>query len=77
MYKNNRCIATTGNSVAGISNNIIDKQNEIDSYYECFAPKKSVREQIRSYQSDNTLPDIPKIIETMCKHNRKAKGLFE
>jgi len=24
-----------------------------------------------------TLPDIPKIIETMCKHNRKAKGLFE
>ena len=23
------------------------------------------------------LPDAPKIIETMCKHNRKAKGLFE
>ena len=43
-----------------------------------FAPKKSVREQIRASQSDNdTLPDIPKIIETMCKHNRKAKGLFE
>ena len=68
----------TGNSVAGTSNNIIDKQSEIDRYYECFAPKKSVREQIRAYQSDNdTLPDIRKIIETMCKHNRKAKGLFE
>ena len=78
MYKNNRCIAMTGNSVAGTSNNIVEKQNEIDRYYECFAPKKSVREQIRAYKSDNdTLPDIPKIIETMCKHNRKAKGLFE
>ena len=78
MYQNNRCIAMTGNSIDGISNNIIDKQSEIDRYYECFAPKKSVREQIRAYQSDNdTLPDIPKIIETMCKHNRKAKGLFE
>ena len=44
----------------------------------CFAPKKSVREQIRVYQSnDNTLPDVATIIETMCKHNRKAKGLFE
>ena len=43
-----------------------------------FAPKKSVREQIRVYQSnDNTLPDVATIIETMCKHNRKAKGLFE
>ena len=78
MYQNNRCIAMTGNSIDGISNNIIDKQSEIDRYYECFAPKKSVREQIRASQSDNdTLPDIPKIIETMCKHNRKAKGLFE
>lgn len=78
MYQNNRCIAMTGNSIDGTSNNIIDKQSEIDRYYECFAPKKSVREQIRASQSDNdTLPDIPKIIETMCKHNRKAKGLFE
>lgn len=41
----------TGNSVAGTSNNIVDKQNEIDRHYECFAPKKSVREQIRAYQS--------------------------
>ena len=78
MYKNNRCIAMTGNRVDGASNNIIDKQSEIDRYYECFAPKKSVREQIRAYQSDNdTLPDVPTIIETMCKHNRKVKGLFE
>ncbi len=78
MYQNNRCIAMTGNSVDGTSNNIIDKQSEIDKYYECFAPKKSVREQIRVYQSDNnTLPDVTTITETMCKHNRKAKGLFE
>ena len=78
MYQNNRCIAMTGNSIDGISNNIIDKQSEIDKYYECFTPKKSVREQIRAYQSDNdTLPDMATIIETMCKCNRKAKGLFE
>ena len=78
MYQENRCIAMTGNSIDGTLNNIIDKQSEINRYYERFGPKKSVREQIRAYQSDNdTLPDIPKIIETMCKHNRKAKGLFE
>ena len=78
MYQNNRCIAMTGNSVDGTSNNIIDKQSEIDKYYECFAPKKKIREQIRAYQSDNdTLPDMATIIETMCKCNRKAKGLFE
>lgn len=78
MYQNNRCIAMTGNSVAGTLNNIIDKQKEIDKYYECFAPKKSIREQIKAYQSDNDLlPDTPTIIETMCKHNTKAKGLFE
>ena len=34
----------TGNSVAGTSNNIIDKQSEID--------KKRIREQIIAYQSD-------------------------
>ena len=78
MYKNNRCIAMTGNSIGGTSNNIIDKQSEIDKYYEGFAPKKRIREQIRAYQSDNdTLPDVPTIVETMCKCNRKAKGLFE
>lgn len=44
MYQNNRCIAMTGNSVDGRSNNIIDKQSEIDKYYECFAPKKKIRE---------------------------------
>ena len=36
MYQNNRCIAMTGNSVAGTSNNIIDKQSEIDRYYVVF-----------------------------------------
>ena len=32
IYQNNRCIAMTGNSIDGISNNIIDKQSEIDRY---------------------------------------------
>ena len=78
MYKNNRCIAMTGNSFDGTLNNIVDKQNEIDKYYEYFAPKKSIREQIKAYQSDNDLlPNAPKIIETMCKHNTKVRGLFE
>lgn len=52
MYQNNRCIAMTGNSAAGTSNNIIDKQSEIDKYYEGFASKKRIREQIIAYQSD-------------------------
>ncbi len=66
----------TGNSVDRTLNNIIDKQKEIDKYYECFAPKKSIREQIKAYQSDNDLlADAPKIIETMYKHNTKAKGI--
>ena len=40
--------------------------------------KKSIREQIKAYQSDNgQLPDVPTIIETMCKHNTKARVLFE
>ena len=42
MYKNNRCIAMSGNSVDGTLNNIVDKQNEIDKYYEYFAPKKAL-----------------------------------
>lgn len=62
MYKNNRCIAMTGNSIGGTSNNIIDKQSEIDKYYEGFAPKKRIREQIRAYQSDNWKIVLKKII---------------
>ena len=36
MYQNNRCIVMTGNRVDGTSNNIIDKQSEIDRYYVVF-----------------------------------------
>lgn len=61
MYQNNRCIAMTWNSVDGTLNNIIYKQKDIDKYYACFAPKKSIGEQIKSYQSDNNLLlDAPK-----------------
>ena len=68
----------TGNSVDRTQNNIIYKQKEIDKCYERFAPKKSIREQIKAYQSDNNLlPDAPKIIETMYKYNAKARGLFD
>lgn len=35
MYQH-RCITMIGNSVDGTSNNIINKQKEIDKYYECF-----------------------------------------
>lgn len=67
----------SGSSVDGTLNNIIDKQGEIDKCYECFAPKKSIREQIKEYQLYNdSIHELPTIIETMCKHNRKAKGLF-
>ena len=42
MYKNNRCIAMTGNSVAGTSNNILEKQNEIDRYYSVLHLKRAL-----------------------------------
>ncbi|KDE61705.1 hypothetical protein [Fusobacterium necrophorum] len=31
MYRNNRCIAMTGNSIDETSNNIIDKKSEIEN----------------------------------------------
>ena len=78
MYQLNRCIAMTGNRVSDAFNKVIDKQKEIDKYHELFASKRSIREQIKVYQSQEySLPDSSIIIETMCKYNTKARGLFD
>ena len=78
MYHANRCIAMTGNRVVFSKRNIADKQSEIDKYYELFAPKMSIREQLKTYQRiDDVVPDVSVIIKTMCKYNSKAKELFE
>lgn len=42
MYQNNRCIAMTGNSVDRTLNNIIDKQKEIDKYYDVLHLKRAL-----------------------------------
>ena len=42
MYQNNRCIAMTGNSIDGTSNNIIDKQSEIDKYMSVLHLKRAL-----------------------------------
>ena len=80
MYQENRCIAMTGdtykfeNSGAG---KVISKQSELDKYYKLFAPKDSIRKKILTYQKSNSVPEIDKVIETMCMYNAKAKALFE
>ena len=81
MYQENRCIAMTGN-IQRFGNmtvrTIKPKQKELDKYYKIFAPKDSIKEAIRNYQMmDDRLPDCNKVIEIMCRHNARAKALFE
>lgn len=78
MYHENRCIAMTGNRVVFSKRNIADKQSKTDKYYELFAPKMSIIEQLKTYQRiDDVVSDVSVIIEIMCKYNSKAKELFE
>ncbi|EHL17353.1 hypothetical protein HMPREF9630_00520 [Peptoanaerobacter stomatis] len=54
------------------------KQKELDKYYKLFAPKDSIKEAIRKYQvMDDLVPYCNKVIEIMCRHNARAKALFE
>jgi len=81
MYQENRCIAMTGNIQRFGSmtvRTIEPKQKELDKYYKLFAPKGSIKEAIRNYQRmDDLVPDCNKVIEIMCRHNARAKDLFE
>lgn len=81
MYQENRCIAMTGNirKFGNVPVRMIKpKQKELDKYYKLFAPKDSIKEAIRKYQvMDDRVPDCNKVIEIMCRHNARAKALFE
>ena len=81
MYQENRCIVMTGNIQRFGSmtvRRIEPKQKELDKYYKLFAPKDSIKEAIRNYQMmDDWVPDCNKVIEIMCRHNARAKDLFE
>ena len=81
MYQENRCIAMTGNilKLGNVSVRRIEtKQKELDKYYKLFAPKDSIKEAIRNYHmNDDRVPDCNKVIEIMCRHNARAKALFE
>ena len=81
MYQENRCIAMTGNirKFGNVSVKTIEpKQKELDKYYKLFAPKDSIKEAIRHYRMiDEQVPDCNKVIEIMCRHNARAKALFE
>ena len=81
MYQENRCIAMTGNIQRFGSmpvRTVEQKQKELDKYYKLFAPKDSIKEAIRKYQvMDDRVPDSNKVIEIMCRHNARAKALFE
>lgn len=81
MYQENRCIAMTGNIYKFndfAANKVFLKQKELDKYYKLFSQKRSVREVIRKYQeAAECVPDCNKVIEIMCRHNARAKALFE
>ena len=81
MYQENRCIAMTGNIQRFGSmpvRTVEQKQKELDKYYKLFAPKDSIKEAIRKYQvMDDRVPDSNKVTEIMCRHNARAKALFE
>ena len=81
MYQENRCIAMTGNILKfeNVSVRTIEpKQKELDKYYKLFAPKDSIKEAIRHYRMiGEQVPDCNKVIEIMCRHDARAKALFE
>lgn len=81
MYQENRCIVMTGNIQRFGSmtvRRIEPKQKELDKYYKLFAPKDSIKEAIRHYRMiDEQVPDCNKVIEILCRHNARAKALFE
>lgn len=81
MYQENRCIAMTGNILKFGSMTVRTvelQQKELDKYYKLFAPKDSIKEAIRHYRMiGEQVPDCNKVIEIMCRHNARAKALFE
>lgn len=76
MYKSNKCIAMTGD-VIGTCTEVKNEQYKLNLYYEKYAIKETIREQIFYYKNINSdVPDIEGILKAMYMNNRKGRELF-
>lgn len=76
MYKSNKYIAMTGD-VIGTCTEVQNEQYKLNLYYEKYAIKETIREQIFYYKNINSdVPDIEGILKAMYMTNRKGRELF-
>ena len=76
MYKSNKCIAMTGD-VIGACTEVKNEQYKLNLYYEKYAIKKTIQEQIAYYKSiDSDVPDIEGILKAIYMTNKKGRELF-
>ena len=76
MYKSNKCIAMTGNVIETFTE-IKEEQYKLNLYYEKYAIKETIREQIFYYKNINSdVPDIEGILKAIYMTNRKGRELF-
>lgn len=77
MYKSNKCIAMTGD-VIGNCTEVKNEQYKLNLYYEKYAIKETIREQVFYYKNINSdVPDIEGILKAMYMTNRKGRELLE
>lgn len=76
MYKSNKCIDMTGD-VIGTCTEIQNEQYKLNLYYEKYALKEMIREQINYYENmDSDVPAIKDILKAIYMTNRKGGELF-
>ena len=76
MYKSNKCIAMTGD-VIGTCTEVKNEQYKLNLYYEKYAIKETIREQIFYYKNiDSDVPDIEGILKAIYMTDRKGRELF-
>lgn len=76
MYKSNKCIAMTGD-VIGACTEVKNEQYKLNLYYEKYAIKETIQEQIAYYKSiDSDVPDIEGILKAIYMTNKKGRELF-
>lgn len=77
MYKSNKCIAMTGD-VIGACTEVKNEQYKLNLYYEKYAIKETIQEQIAYYKSiDSDVPDIEGILKAIYMTNKKGRELLE
>ena len=76
MYKSNKCIAMTGD-VIGACTEVKNEQYKLNLYYEKYAVKETIQEQIAYYKNiDSDVPDIEGILKAIYMTNKKGREFF-